>query len=625
MSSSGKFQDPHAVPSIPGTKGWERMYPYYYSFVPGSEDAEMASYESSQLWFVDNLHQTGPLLPFESIVDDCWWPSLSQISTRMVCFPTSRGIDHRMLNGWVYLASLEETDPAEVERKAQVVGQRMGFIFQHWDEFMPLWKEKQYQNSKRMDELRFGDLPELVSDTYISNHIGHSPAHEMRVDYFKMLEIVDLCWEQHFEFFNVGLAAYLSFSDLAKKLFPDITDVTIGMMCASGVQYDSYLPEAKLQELARLAIDLGLTNAILADGDAAEVEARLAATEAGRKWQKERDKYKDPYFYIGTGYSVVTHEDRSWNEDLNLPLAILRDYTSKLQRGEAIARDIDAKKRESDALVENYSRLIKTEADKAMFDQLLPLARRGAEHSESHMFWGEAQYQPRQFKKLNQLGEAFCKYGMLEEPTDLYYLNRWEIPQLIQNLTNAWSTRTKPSASWHWRKEIKWRKGVFEKFKAWSPPPFLGKVPEVITDPFTIGLWGITSQSIASYLKGAEVKPEELNELSGFQAAPGRAEGRARVVTSVKEIGDVKDGEVLVVTLTSPTWGPTFAKIRACVTDIGGMMSHAAIICREYGLPAVVGTGYATKAIKTGDIVRVDGDKGVVSILKRASSALPVP
>ncbi|HBY98714.1 MAG TPA: PEP-utilizing enzyme, mobile region [Chloroflexi bacterium] len=618
MTRRGQFMDPHDVPVIPGTEGWERMYPYYYRFVPRGVDPKMEAYESSQLWFVDNLHQTGPLLPFETIVDDCWWPSLSQISTRVVCFPTSRGIDHRMLYGWVYLSSLEETDPEIIEAKAKVVSDRMSFLFQHWDDFMPSWKEKQYQNAKRVDTLRFGDLPEMVDDAYILNHIGHSPAHEMRMDYFKLLEIVDLCWEQHFELFNVGLAAYLSFSDLAKKLFPDIADVTIGMMCAGGVQYDSYLPEVKLQELAQLAIDWGIADLIMQPGTADDAEARLATTEAGRRWQRERDKYRDPYFYIGTGFSVVTHEDSSWNDDLNLPLAILREYIPKLQRAETVARDIGAKKQESDALVEKYRNLIQDETDKAMFDQLLPLARRGAEHAESHMFWGEAQYQPRQFRKLNEFAEVFCRYEMLAEPKDLYYLNRWEIPTLIQDLTNAWATRSKPAASWYWKKEIAWRKEVFARFKDWDAPPFLGRVPDVITDPFTIGLWGITDASIDAYLKGAEVKPEELSELTGFQGAPGVAEGTARVVESVRAIGDVQEGEILVVTLTSPTWGPAFAKITACVTDIGGMMSHAAIICREYGLPAVTGTGYATKAIKTGDRIRVDGDQGVVTILEKA-------
>jgi pyruvate,water dikinase len=617
MEGKPKFINPHEVPVLQGVEGWQRLYPYYYRFVEKGVDPEMEEYENSNLWFVDNLHQTGPLLPFESIVDDLWWPSLNQISTRMVCFPTSRGLDHRMLYGWSYLSSPEETDPVVIDQKARVVQERMNYYFGHWDEILPQWKEKQLNNAKRMDEIRFNPLPDIVGDDYIHGNVGHSPAHELRMDYYKLIQIADLCWEQHFELFNVGLAAYLVFSDLCTKLFPGITDKTIGSFCSSGSTYDSYLPEFKLQELARLAIDRGVADAIMQEGDADAVEQRLATTEAGRTWQKERDKYRDPYFYVGTGFSMMTHEDVTWNEDLNMPLAILREYLPKLKRGEKIGRDLVAKQAETESLVAQYRSYIKDEKDTAMFDQLLPLARRGAQHAESHMFWGETQYQPRQYKKLNELGNLFVSYGMLEKPDDLYYLNRWEIPTLIQDLTNAWSGRTRPTGTWYWKKEIPWRRDVYKRFEDWSPTPFLGAVPEKVTDPFTIGLWGITGRSIEAYLKGAQVNIDEVTELEGFQAAAGSVEGRARVLTSVHDIKDIKEGEILVVTLTSPTWGPAFSRIKGCVTDIGGMMSHAAIICREYGIAAVTGTGFATKAIKTGDIIAVDGDNGMVKIKEK--------
>ncbi len=615
MAKERRFIDPHDVPPIPKTEGWERMYPYYYRFVPKGTDREMERYESSLMWFVDSLHQTGPLLPFETSVDDAWWPSFSQVATRIMCFPTAKGADHRMLYGWVYLASLEEEDPTIIEAKGKVVQNRMGMMFQDWDKWMERWKKKQYEVAKSAEELRFGDLPEMVDDAYILNHVGCSPASEMRRDYWKLMQIIDLVWEYHFEFFVVGVAAFVSFTELCKRCFPGVTDVTIGKMCV-GAQYDSYMPEVKLQELSKLAIDLGLADAIMKPGDATQVEARLQETEAGRKWQAERDKYRDPYFYIGTGFSVVTHEDRCWNDDLNLPLDILRGYIPKLQQGKTVEKDVEARKRAADKLSEEYRGLITDEGAKAMFDQLLPLARRGLDHSESHMFWGESQYQPRMYNKLRELSQVFCTYDMLEDPGDIWYLNRFEIPQLIHDLTIAWAQRTRPRASWYWKPEIRWRKEVFERMKDWNRPTFLGKVPEKVTDPVVIGLWGITGESIKDYFTAGQIKPEEMTEFKGFGASAGVVEGKARVLTSVHQIDEVQDGEILVVTLTSPTWGPVFSKVGAVVTDIGGVMSHAGIVCREYGLPAVTGTGYATKGIKTGDILRVDGDTGIVKIVK---------
>jgi pyruvate,water dikinase len=90
------------------------------------------------------------------------------------------------------------------------------------------------------------------------------------------------------------------------------------------------------------------------------------------------------------------------------------------------------------------------------------------------------------------------------------------------------------------------------------------------------------------------------------------------VLKTVDELADLKQGEILVATTTSPSWAPAFVKIVGAVTDVGGPMCHAAIVCREYGLPTVVGTGKGTQFIKTGDIKRIDGDTGLVTIVKRA-------
>src|SRR5690606_30601153 len=87
---------------------------------------------------------------------------------------------------------------------------------------------------------------------------------------------------------------------------------------------------------------------------------------------------------------------------------------------------------------------------------------------------------------------------------------------------------------------------------------------------------------------------------------------------SVAEISRLQQGDILVCQVTNPTWSPIFQKISAAVSDIGGSMSHMAIVAREYGLPAVVGTGKATTRIKDGSRIRVDGGRGIVTILEEA-------
>jgi pyruvate,water dikinase len=154
-----------------------------------------------------------------------------------------------------------------------------------------------------------------------------------------------------------------------------------------------------------------------------------------------------------------------------------------------------------------------------------------------------------------------------------------------------------------------------EKFRQWTPPPAVGTAPEVINEPFTIVLWGVTSESMANWAKAKEVGDlSTLTELTGFPGSPGVVEGPARVCRSVKEIDQLQEGEILVAPTTSPSWAPAFQKIKACITDVGGVMCHAAIVCREYGVPAIVGTGVGTQAIKTGDYLKVDGGTGFIQI-----------
>jgi len=115
-----------------------------------------------------------------------------------------------------------------------------------------------------------------------------------------------------------------------------------------------------------------------------------------------------------------------------------------------------------------------------------------------------------------------------------------------------------------------------------------------------------------------EVLPK--GELHGLPAAAGTAEGIARVVRGPEEFDQVKKGEVMVCVMTNPAWVVVFSKIAAAITDTGGVLSHTAVVAREFGIPAVVGTGDATYRIQTGDRVRVNGNTGVVEILSDGRS-----
>jgi pyruvate,water dikinase len=194
-------------------------------------------------------------------------------------------------------------------------------------------------------------------------------------------------------------------------------------------------------------------------------------------------------------------------------------------------------------------------------------------------------------------------------------MTRAEIKDALWDVVTSWATGCKPRGPLVWPKEVAWRKQCMEKFRQWSAPSAMGTVPETINEPFTILLWGITSESMANWAKLKAIAEGDVSKIVGFAGSPGTVEGRARVCRTVGEITELKEGEILVSTTTSPSWAPAFQKIKAAVTDVGGVMCHAAIVCREYGLPAVVGTGSATSRITTGQMIRVNGTSGEIDIL----------
>ena len=97
--------------------------------------------------------------------------------------------------------------------------------------------------------------------------------------------------------------------------------------------------------------------------------------------------------------------------------------------------------------------------------------------------------------------------------------------------------------------------------------------------------------------------------------------GKVRVVCDIRDSGEIQSGEILVTTATNIGWTPVFSKVSAIVTDIGAPLSHAAIVAREFGIPAIVGCGNATTLLKTGDIVTIDGSAGVVTKMNIDDSA----
>lgn len=116
------------------------------------------------------------------------------------------------------------------------------------------------------------------------------------------------------------------------------------------------------------------------------------------------------------------------------------------------------------------------------------------------------------------------------------------------------------------------------------------------------------------HLMPARSGPAAGNLIKGIGASPGRVTGAARVIRGPDEFGQMKPGDILVAKITTPAWTPLFALASGVVTDVGGPLSHSSIVAREYGVPAVLGTGEATRRIRSGQRVTVDGSSGIVKM-----------
>jgi pyruvate,water dikinase len=163
------------------------------------------------------------------------------------------------------------------------------------------------------------------------------------------------------------------------------------------------------------------------------------------------------------------------------------------------------------------------------------------------------------------------------------------------------------------------RQAIYASYAALPPYPALirGRF-----DPFQ---WAANPQRRSDVFDASRASVPQSDAVSGFPGSPGSVEGRARVVLSVEEGEQLQPGEILVTTLTNVGWTPLFPRAVAVVTDVGAPLSHAAIVARELGIPAVVGCGNATMRLHTGDWLRVNGALGTVEVLRGAQAETEHP
>ncbi|HYL61315.1 MAG TPA: PEP-utilizing enzyme [Candidatus Methylomirabilis sp.] len=606
MGADGKtrsFLLPSQIRDVPGAEGWRSMYPYYTRFQPEDD---------GRFWFYNAMHFPEPMPPFDAITAEVPYEALGAFTTRIFVFPTTLGIEHRIVNGRIYITANPVLDGGEIQRRLKIFQERAGFYYENWQRLFEEWKARLLQLIRELEAIRVPKLPEFDDGEVVLKAKGLGQNHFIKETFHRTIELYSKMWHHHFEMLMLGYGAYMVFFDFCKKAFPETADQTVARMVA-GIEVLMFRPDDELKRLAKLAIECGVDDLFTAECNAEKVLAALGGRgEAGRRWLAELDKSREPWFHMSTGDGFY-HHHLSWNDDLSVPFAALPRYVEQLKQGMSLERPTERLKAERQRITSEYRELLRTEQERQAFDQMLGLCHLVFPLVENHKFYCEHWFTTLFFKKVREFGALLAAWGILAQAGDVFQLQYGEIESALADVSLAWAGGGKPLGAAHWLPIVEERKRMVEKLKEWSPPPALGPIPEAINDPALQMLWGITSETLESWSSNAQAA--DGKEIVGFAASPGVAEGVARVLKDVNDIGQIRNGEILVCPVTAPSWGPVFGKIKAAVSDIGGTMSHAAIVAREYGLPAVVGTGQATQRIKTGQRLRVDGDRGIVRIL----------
>lgn len=219
-----------------------------------------------------------------------------------------------------------------------------------------------------------------------------------------------------------------------------------------------------------------------------------------------------------------------------------------------------------------------------------------APYRESVMFYMGAAW-PTLRKLARELGQRLTDAGTLSTPGDIYYLDGAEITAAIEARASGQSI---PALAELTRE----RRALREARKQLTPPPKVPLDGVLRVGPIKLSMFDPTPSDAVN----------EGPVLNGYAVSTGRVTAPASVIRSIDEFDQMKPGTILVCTTTTPAWTPLFSQAKGLVTDVGGALAHGSIVAREYGIPAVMGTGVATDRITSGMMLVVDGDAGTVTL-----------
>jgi phosphohistidine swiveling domain-containing protein len=576
--------------------------PVLDQFLGSSEfPIEWSSEREKQLfWVFDDLHCPHPLSPMFYEIGG-WWLTCDHMFRR---FGTPFAADWitKNVNGYLYTAAVPADPVWQVD--AMEYGSRYGArvpldpayaskIGKYLDVALPVYGEHfvDWWNNRLVPEMnRNFEFLEGELDRGDEMSLG-----ELAVLLEDAIDVHDRHWKIHWMLNFAQLSATLNLRAVMEKTHGRVDDALLGRLqnSANDRNWDSIKALWEMKEEAKADSEL---SAAFAHETAAEIIAALDRTERGRTFVSERVK---PYQKEFGWHAVWSHEFifPTVFEKMEPVIELIRgyietDYDYPSTMG-ALRDDIGAASRE---ILEGLSGDALAEMSQANDVNL-----RMAPLTPDHHFYIDQGANAHVRLVLVALGRKLAAAGALDDAEDVMFLGYNELRALIgdQSAIDA-------------RALVDERKQARERSYELRPPAWIGTATQSQLDFPYLTNWGFPEKF--------NKKPGEIaGQVDGIGGSPGVVEGIARVVLREDQFDEVRAGDILVCHMTNPAWVVLFTKIAGLVTNAGGLTAHPAVLSREFGIPAVVGTQDATSLIKNGDRIRVDGGKGLVEILETAA------
>ena len=551
--------------------------------------------DENVFWFRDDLHNPYPVSPFGmSTVQrgHMWGYALAAEEAKL---PPSRGAVIKTYKGRVYLGFVGITDPKEIEARGKDFGPFIQNSIDNWDIFYGnAIKEGEYLTipNVRIDltKLSYGKLAEHLR---------------------KCQRVCLRCWHLHFITMYVADVVYMAGEEFTGKY--GVAEKDYSMML-KGFETKGLASDRGQFQLGKSAIASETVGPLLeSDKPVKEIVDEIRQTDEGLRWWREVEAYLNEFGHRSTA-AVLDANFPTWYKEPSSVIENIRQMIPKIKGGWDFEEERANTIRSREGAIEGFRKMLKPE-DKETFERSLPQWQKSYQFNEDHWFFLEQVCWSGLHYAAMEIGRRFSKLGIMEKPEDIFYLSYEEILEALESCEESEEV-SRYAYSYLLRPLLAHRKAQSKEAEVDKGAPFLGVLPEKVEDPIAVKVFGLTDFVLEKARKEMAGETVDVGKkIEGFPGAPGVVEGPARVITGHEDFPGLKADEIVVCPYTSPAWTPIFPKIAGVVTDSGGMLTHAAITAREYGIPAVVGTWVATQSIKNGDHIRVDGTKGIVEIL----------